>query len=564
VKFCIIMRDIAVSLSRFSTSSFRLSKVKIVHQPLWNSSTRLNKMNDAINDSLEILTKDSLTSKGGWVDKNDKNNILPKEAYGSEIITGIKIYDIWSKKLSQDKISAEIAWSRCRKLAGDALEAFKERMEGIEAVITDDISKLSSLDVDVIIQKKREIEAAAFEIEDLEIEFKEVSKAYQNVAQFLPDTEERKNIKNELRETRKRYFVMLDTLARKKEIFRMLTPLLEQYKEIGTDIKSWLDSTEVRSERFLKNYNNEKIVLENEEALMNIYNEIYDQKDVYENFLEAAEAILDVNPEAALTELQQDIDETIQRWDILCSNLEKCLNRLKIAKKLAEKNKKNDVEKIEQQIRSESKMCTCHKPFQITKVGDGKYTFGSSKIVRLLRIHGSSIVVRVGGGWEYLYDFLLKTDPCRAKQYNKSKRSTETFNLSGLDLTPIDKTKAAGEFNLNVRRMSHSWKPYHGRKVERNLSGSLGSAASSSENMDTCDESSDSFSLSTSTGCSTPQPTQQQQQQRPKLRKHASEDKLSMSGANKNNQSRRLSLIERQTQYAEKRKSLQFLDKIPQ
>jgi len=37
-----------------------------------------------------------------------------------------------------------------------------------------------------------------------------------------------------------------------------------------------------------------------------------------------------------------------------------------------------------------------------------------------------------------------------------------------------------------------------------------------------------------------------------------------MSGANKNNQSRRLSLIERQTQYAEKRKSLQFLDKIPQ
>lgn len=61
-------------------------------------------MNDAINDSLEISTKDNLTSKGGWVDKNDKNNILPKEAYESEIITGIKIYDIWSKKLSQDKV----------------------------------------------------------------------------------------------------------------------------------------------------------------------------------------------------------------------------------------------------------------------------------------------------------------------------------------------------------------------------------------------------------------------------------------------------------------------------
>ena len=64
-------------------------------------------------------------------------------------------------------------------------------------------------------------------------------------------------------------------------------------------------------------------------------------------------------------------------------------------------------------IRIEAKHCTCHIPFQITRVGEGKYTFGTSKIVRLVRVHGSSIVVRVGGGWEYLYDFLFKADPCR-------------------------------------------------------------------------------------------------------------------------------------------------------
>lgn len=69
------------------------------------------------------------------------------------------------------------------------------------------------------------------------------------------------------------------------------------------------------------------------------------------------------------------------------------------------------------QIRSEAQLCTCHNPFRIVKVGDGKYTFGSSKIIRLVRIHGSSIVVRVGGGWEYLYDFLLKTDPCRGENF---------------------------------------------------------------------------------------------------------------------------------------------------
>ena len=67
------------------------------------------------------------------------------------------------------------------------------------------------------------------------------------------------------------------------------------------------------------------------------------------------------------------------------------------------------------QIRNEAQQCTCVKPFQITKVGEGKYTFGFSKIVRLVRIHGASVVVRVGGGWEYLYDFLLKNDPCRGE-----------------------------------------------------------------------------------------------------------------------------------------------------
>lgn len=79
------------------------------------------------------------------------------------------------------------------------------------------------------------------------------------------------------------------------------------------------------------------------------------------------------------------------------------------------------------QIQKEAYKCCCHKAFQILRVGEGKYTFGNSKIVRLVRIHGSSIVVRVGGGWEFLYEFLKKCDPCRGKNMY-FKQNTQAFS----------------------------------------------------------------------------------------------------------------------------------------
>ena len=61
---------------------------------------------------------------------------------------------------------------------------------------------------------------------------------------------------------------------------------------------------------------------------------MYAQKDMYENFLEAGESMLDINIDLAsdMMELKNDIEDVIRRWDTFCSNLEKCLNRLKLAK----------------------------------------------------------------------------------------------------------------------------------------------------------------------------------------------------------------------------------------
>ncbi len=39
--------------------------------------------------------------------------------------------------------------------------------------------------------------------------------------------------------------------------------------------------------------------------------------------------------------------------------------------------------------------------------------FGNSEKMRLVRVLRTSVMVRVGGGWEYLEHFLIKNDPCR-------------------------------------------------------------------------------------------------------------------------------------------------------
>ena len=43
------------------------------------------------------------------------------------------------------------------------------------------------------------------------------------------------------------------------------------------------------------------------------------------------------------------------------------------------------------------------------------FQFGDSQKLRLVRILRSTVMVRVGGGWMALDEFLVKNDPCRGK-----------------------------------------------------------------------------------------------------------------------------------------------------
>ena len=74
-------------------------------------------------------------------------------------------------------------------------------------------------------------------------------------------------------------------------------------------------------------------------------------------------------------------------------------------------------EQIHDIIGSEVRKCCCPKQYSMEKVGEGKYRFGEAQKLRLVRILRSVVMVRVGGGWETLQEFLGKNDPCRGKNF---------------------------------------------------------------------------------------------------------------------------------------------------
>ncbi|KAH9415294.1 hypothetical protein DERP_006388 [Dermatophagoides pteronyssinus] len=76
---------------------------------------------------------------------------------------------------------------------------------------------------------------------------------------------------------------------------------------------------------------------------------------------------------------------------------------------------KTESEIIQDEVQKQVDKCSCMDKYKVSQVGECKYRFGESQKLRLVRILRSTVMVRVGGGWISLDDFLKKYDPCRVK-----------------------------------------------------------------------------------------------------------------------------------------------------
>merc|ERR1712106_17197 len=121
-----------------------------------------------------------------------------------------------------------------------------------------------------------------------------------------------------------------------------------------------------------------------------------------------------------------------------------------------------DTQRIDDEIKRQVAQCTCRQKFKVFQVGEGKYRFGDSQKLRLVRILRSTVMVRVGGGWCALDEFLVKNDPCRADEIMatlmpiiQSIRENQSFSTSGIGfLHPI----TDGRVTLSAHGCaSHSW-----------------------------------------------------------------------------------------------------------
>merc|ERR1719365_190741 len=71
----------------------------------------------------------------------------------------------------------------------------------------------------------------------------------------------------------------------------------------------------------------------------------------------------------------------------------------------------NDLRSLDEMVRDLVEECQCASQFSM---------IGDTKILIFVRILRSHVMVRVGGGWDTLQNYLDKHDPCRCRRGHRS------------------------------------------------------------------------------------------------------------------------------------------------
>eukprot|EP00117_Sycon_ciliatum_P047511 scpid68346/ scgid33933/ GAS2-like protein 1; Growth arrest-specific protein 2-like 1 len=86
--------------------------------------------------------------------------------------------------------------------------------------------------------------------------------------------------------------------------------------------------------------------------------------------------------------------------------------------------------------------CKCGVPYQVIKIGEGKYLFGPQQTKLFCRVLRNHVMIRVGGGWCQLPTYLEKYDPCRAPEHATTGKTRHVGTSS--NATPPVEANADG------------------------------------------------------------------------------------------------------------------------
>uniref|UniRef100_A0A8C1SSB6 Microtubule actin crosslinking factor 1 n=1 Tax=Cyprinus carpio TaxID=7962 RepID=A0A8C1SSB6_CYPCA len=92
-----------------------------------------------------------------------------------------------------------------------------------------------------------------------------------------------------------------------------------------------------------------------------------------------------------------------------------------------------DADQINEEVSRQVSQCNCPKRFLVEQISSNRYRFGDSQQLRMVRILRSTLMVRVGGGWTALDEFLVKNDPCRVKGRTNLKIKEKYLSPDGFE-----------------------------------------------------------------------------------------------------------------------------------
>ncbi|CCD68524.2 Calponin homology domain-containing protein [Caenorhabditis elegans] len=142
-----------------------------------------------------------------------------------------------------------------------------------------------------------------------------------------------------------------------------------------------------------------------------------------------------VGPESdakELDSLMKHVEDAYSDVVELISDKEGLIDRCNASNRIA--HPQTETEKITNEIELLKETCSCCTPYQIEKISENYYRFGDTHIKRMVRILRSTVMVRVGGGWEPLEESLQKHDPCRTKGRLNINMFPEARPIHALDL----------------------------------------------------------------------------------------------------------------------------------
>ncbi|CAF1015759.1 unnamed protein product [Adineta ricciae] len=87
--------------------------------------------------------------------------------------------------------------------------------------------------------------------------------------------------------------------------------------------------------------------------------------------------------------------------------------------------------------------CCCSQRFPVIRIGEGKYRIGENGTIIFIRILRNHVMVRVGGGWDTLENYLNKHDPCRRSSAHRRSEHHQSHNHSDIPILAVPNTNIA-------------------------------------------------------------------------------------------------------------------------